>query len=164
MEFTKKGQTLMTNGTPLNVGVQLPDFTVINQDNQPVTKQDLIIKTTLISVVPNINTPVCSISTKRFNDEVNHYPDVNFYTISTNTVSEQQTWCARSAVSNMTLLSDASYDFGQKMGLYIATAGIDARSVWVITPDGNILYRQLVTELSHELDYAAVLAFLRNKH
>ncbi|MBU3851650.1 MAG: thiol peroxidase [Candidatus Paralactobacillus gallistercoris] len=164
MEFTKKGQTLMTNGTPLNVGMQLPDFTVINQDNQSITKQDLITKTTLISVVPNINTPVCSISTKRFNDEVNHYPDVNFYTISTNTVSEQQTWCARSAVSNMMLLSDASHDFGQKMGLDIATAGIDARSVWVIAPDGNILYRQLVTELSHEPDYAAVLAFLRNKH
>ena len=161
MEFTKKGQTLMTNGTPLNVGDQLPDFTVINQDNQTVTKQDLITKTTLISVVPNINTPVCSLSTKHFNDDIVKYPTVNFMTISTNTVAEQQAWRQQSAVTRMPMYSDVNHHFGEAMQLFIASANIDARSVWIVDQTGKILYRELVTELSHEPNYDAALTFLQ---
>lgn len=161
MEFTKKVQPLMTNGTPLNVGDQLPDFTVIDAVGNAVNKQTLLTKTTLISVVPNINTPVCSLSTKHFNDEIVKYPDVNFMTISTNTAAEQQTWRDQADVTRMPMYSDAAHHFGEAMGLFIASAGIDARSVWIVDQTGKILYRELVTELSHEPNYDAALTRLQ---
>ena len=63
MQFTKKGTVLETNGTPLQVGDQLPVFQVQNRAGQTVTEDELINRMTFISVVPNINTPVCSLST-----------------------------------------------------------------------------------------------------
>ena len=94
MQFTKKGTVLQTNGTPIQVGDQLPAFQIQNQAGQTVTESDLIQRMTLISVVPNINTPVCSLSTRKFNDEVGKYQNVDFYTVSTNSIEEQQKWCA----------------------------------------------------------------------
>lgn len=161
MQFTKKGNLLETNGTPFTVGDQLPDFTVLNQDGHEVTKSELIKRMTFISVVPDINTPVCDLSTRKFNEQVNQYPNVDFYTISTNTPAEQQKWCALSDVSQMKMLSDENHDFGTKMGLWIKDAGIDARSVWVIAEDGKIVYRELVNELSHEPNYDQVLKFIQ---
>lgn len=161
MEFTKKGTILNTNSTPLNIGNSLPEFNVKEQ-KQTLSTKDLIQKLTLISVVPNINTPVCSLSTRKFNQDVSQYPNANFYTISTNTPAQQQEWCAIENVSDMKMLSDESHEFGKAMGLYIADAKIDARSVWIIDPTGKIIYRELVTELSHEPNYDQVLTFLKN--
>lgn len=162
MQFTKKGTVLQTNGTPIQVGDQLPAFQIQNQAGQTVTESDLIQRMTLISVVPNINTPVCSLSTRKFNDEVGKYQNVDFYTVSTNSIEEQQKWCALSNVSQMQMLSDRDHDFGEKMGLWIKDAGIDARSVWVIDSDGKVIYCELVKELSHEPNYDQVLEFLQN--
>lgn len=163
MQFTKKGTVLETNGTPLQVGDQLPVFQVQNRAGQTVTEDELINRVTFISVVPNINTPVCSLSTRKFNDEVGNYQNIDFYTISTNSTDEQQKWCALSDVSQMQMLSDREHDFGEKMGLWIKDAGIDARSVWVVDPNGKIIYRELVEELSHEPNYDQVLEFLKNQ-
>src|SRR5699024_3652288 len=126
MQFTKKGTVLETNGMPLQVGDQLPAFQVQNRAGQTVTEDELINRMTFISVVHNINTPVCSLSTRKFNDEVGNYQNIDFYTISTNSSDEQQKWCALSDVSQMQMLSDREHDFGKKMGLWIKDAGIDA--------------------------------------
>ena len=86
MNLDFKGQTVTTIGEPLTVGSKFPDFTVLNKDNQEVKLSDLLNKPLLISVVPNINTSVCSMQTKHFNEEVDGHADINFVTISTNTV------------------------------------------------------------------------------
>jgi len=69
LEITRHGEALTTNGTPIELGEQLPTFTVTNAQAKPVTTQDLSKRLTLISVVPDINTRVCSISTKHFNED-----------------------------------------------------------------------------------------------
>lgn len=123
---------------------------------------ELINQPTLISVVPNINTSVCSISTKRFNGEVDKYQNINFYTVSTNTPAEQKDWCAAEDVENMELLSDESHDFGEKMGLFVESAGIDARSIWIVDADNKVLYQELIHEMTNEPNYDAALDFLNN--
>lgn len=98
MEITRHGEALTTNGTPIELGEQLPTFTVTNAQAKPVTTQDLSKRLTLISVVPDINTRVCSISTKHFNEDMDAFDHTDFYTISTNTPQEQQSWCAAEGV------------------------------------------------------------------
>lgn len=117
-------------------------------------------KPTLISVVPDINTRICSISTKHFNQEVDKFAQINFYTISTNTLDQQKDWCAAEGVAKLELLSDADADFGKKMGLYVADKNIDARSIWIVDVDGKVLYQELLSEQKNEPDYQKALAFL----
>ena len=67
MKITFKGKEVKLIGTPPAVGEEMPNFAVLNKNNQEFTKSDLLGKFSLISVVPDINTPVCSIQTKTFN-------------------------------------------------------------------------------------------------
>lgn len=90
MEITRHGTAIMTNGTPTAIGEKLPVFTVKDAQGQSLTTQDLSRRLTLISVVPDINTRVCSISTKHFNEDMDAFDNVDFYTISTNTLKNSK--------------------------------------------------------------------------
>lgn len=78
MEITRHGTAIMTNGTPTAIGEKLPAFTVKDAQGQSLTTQDLSRRLTLISVVPDINTRVCSISTKHFNEDMDAFDNVDF--------------------------------------------------------------------------------------
>ena len=153
MQVTMKNEPLSTNGEPPKIGEQLPNFKVKQADGSFATADELIDKPTLISVVPNINTSVCSISTKHFNGEVDKFADINFYTISTNTPED---------VTKMKLLSDEEFDFGKNMGLFIADTKFDSRSIWIVDANKKVLYRELISELTNEPNYAEALAFLHD--
>lgn len=160
MEITRHGAAQQTVGAAPTIGKQAPDFTVQTKDNQPLTLADLRGKYTLISVVPDINTRVCSLSTKTFNKSVDQFDGVNFLTVSTNTVDAQQDWCAAEGVKSMQLVSDADETFGRAFGLLVPDNATDARSVWILNPEGKIVYRELVLEQTEEPDYGAALAYL----
>lgn len=153
MKVTFKGKEVQLIGMPPKVGDEMPNFTVLDKNKQEATKDSLLSKNTLISVVPDINTTVCSIQTKTFNQTMDQFPDVNFLTISTNTSKDQQAWCAAEGVKNMQLMSDEKLSFGKATGLLIPESGILARSVWILNPNGKIVYREIVDEITHEPDY-----------
>lgn len=157
MDLDFKGNTVTTIGTPLSVGDQFLDFTVLDKDGNKVTLNDLIDKPLLISVVPDINTRVCSIQTKHFNTEVGGHSEINFVTISKNTVEEQSHWCAAEGVKNMRMLSDVDQDFGKKSNLLIPDLGILARSVWVVDTNKQILYSEILKVQTNEPNYDKVL-------
>ncbi|KRM78057.1 redoxin domain-containing protein [Limosilactobacillus coleohominis DSM 14060] len=98
MEITIKGEQRQLVGNPPMVGEELPHFKVFDQDNEKVKTRFLFGKPTLLSVVPDINTPVCSLQTKKFNQTMDQFSGVNFLTISTNRIEDQQKWCAAEGV------------------------------------------------------------------
>lgn len=160
MEITLQGKAVQTSGDAVQLEHEVPAFSLEKADGSEFTQKELQGQYSLISVVPNINTPVCSISTKRFNQSVDKFKDVLFLTVSTNTSAEQKSWCAAEDVHDMQLLSDAKHDFGKAFGLYVADGSMDARSVWITNPAGQVVYRELVKEQSEEPDYEAALAYL----
>ncbi|WP_057745765.1 peroxiredoxin [Liquorilactobacillus capillatus] len=161
MEIAFHGEAGQTNGTPFKLGEVFPHSTLKNAANESIDITAAQGKFSLISVVPDINTRVCSLSTKRFNQEVDKFTNINFYTVSTNTVAEQQQWCAAEGVTKMVLLSDATGQLGKELGIYIAANKIDARSIWILDEAGTIVYRELIVEQTNEPDYQSALAFLR---
>lgn len=112
MEITINGKPRQLVGNPPEVGDEFPHFKVFDKNHDKIRTRQLLGKVTLLSVVPNIDTPVCSIQTKKFNSTMDQFPDVNFLTISTNTIEEQQKWCAAEGVQNMQLVSDREESFG----------------------------------------------------
>ncbi|QAR36339.1 thiol peroxidase [Latilactobacillus curvatus] len=161
MQITRHDQPLDTIGTPPAVGTQLPQFVLKNAAGETVTSAQLLGKRTLISVVPDIDTRVCSIQTKHFNQAVDQFEDVHFYTISTNTIEQQNNWCAAEGVKNMQLLSDEALSFGKAMQLYVPSNNTLQRSIFILEADGTISYTELIIEQTDEPDYAAALNFLK---
>lgn len=161
MEVTINGEHRQLVGNPPTVGEELPHFKVFDSDDQKIKTRYLFGEPTLLSVVPDINTSVCSLQTKKFNEKVDEFPQVNFLTISTNLIEDQQKWCAAQNVKKMRLVSDHEQSFGYAMKLLIPDEGVLARSVWVVDADGKIVYRQIVPELTDEPNYDAALAELK---
>ena len=160
MQITRHDKPLQTSGEPQKVGEKMPNFSVTTAEGKKVQLNELLDKPALFSVVPDITTRVCSISTKKFNQEVDKFSDINFYTISTNSPVQQKDWCAAEGVSNMELLSDEDQEFGNKTGLFVADNTTDARSIWIVDQNGTILYQELVPEMTNEPNYAGALGFL----
>lgn len=157
---TFKGSPLELSGTPPQVGDTAPAFTLADGGLSPVNLSDSAGKIRVISVVPSVDTPVCSIQTARFNKELDNLPDsVVGYTISVDTPFAQKRWCAAEGVEKMTLLSDYKGNtFGKDYGLYIDALGLLARSVFIVDGDGKIVYAELVPEIAEEPNYEAALA------
>lgn len=157
MEIKRNGVAEQLVGNPPEVGEELPHFKLYNADKQKVKTRDLLGKATLISVVPDINTRVCSLQTKKFNQTMDQYQDVHFITVSMNTLQEQAAWCAAEGVENMDMMSNSEQSFGYEMKLLVPTAGVLARSIYLVNAEGVIVYRQIVEEQTDEPNYLAAI-------
>jgi len=156
---TFKGSPVQLNGTPPAPGQNAPDFKLVANDMSTVTLEDSAGKVRIISVVPSVDTPTCSIETARFNRELDKLPDdVVGYTVSVDTPFAQARWCGAEGVEKMQLLSDfKGHEFLRDYGVYIEDLGIAARCIFVVDKDGKIASTQLVPEIADEPDYDAVI-------
>lgn len=161
LKITRHEKPTSTNGEPISIASRFPEFELKSTQGETITNTDISGKYTLISVVPDINTRVCSLSTKKFNKDVDAFPDINFLTISTNTVEQQQDWCAAEGVTKMKLLSDKDGSLGKKVGIFVEDGNVDARSIWILNPNGEVAYRELIIEQTNEPNYQAALEFLK---
>ena len=71
-------------------------------------------------------------------------------------------FAATEGISNVIPLSDYRYtsDFAEKYGVLMTDgplAGLLARSVVVVDPEGKVVYTELVPEITQEPDYEAAL-------
>ena len=155
-------QQIVLLGEALQTGQPAPFFKVVDNNFKTVQLRDFAGKTILISVVPSIDTGVCSLQTKRFNSEVANLPDgVVLLTISTDLPFAQKRYCQQEQVADMAVLSDAVWrDFGSNYGLLIKDMGLLTRAILLIDHTGTVRYQQLVPELAQEPDYDAALAAL----
>ncbi len=156
-------RVLELQGTPATLNSLAPDFKVVDNNFKPVKLSDFLGKTVLISVVPSIDTGVCSIQTKKFNEQVVSLPEnIVLLTISTDLPFAQKRFCQKEQIDKLQVLSDAVWgDFGSNYGLRIKDMGILTRSVLIIDRTGKLVYQQLVPVLSQEPDYTTALGMLK---
>ncbi|WP_207695688.1 thiol peroxidase, atypical 2-Cys peroxiredoxin [Enterococcus sp. DIV0212c] len=156
MKVTKKGEEVEIVGVQPEVNAKAPEFSLKNLNDEVVNLSDFAGQPVLISVVPDIDTRICSLQTKRFNQEAAKVEGVKFITISNNTKEEQANWCAAEGV-DMELLHDTEGTFGQAYGLFIPAMGRLARGIFIIDKEGKIVYEAISTEIAEEPDYATAL-------
>lgn len=162
-QVTVRGKPLTLLGPDLKVGDAAPDVRVVDAGFGEVKLSDFRGKTVLVSAVPSLDTPVCSIQTKRFNEEAEKLPDsVVVLTISMDLPFAQARFCGAENIKKIRVLSDhVHWEFGRMFGVLIKENALLARSVWVVSPQGRITYRQIVPELTNEPDYAQALAAVK---
>ena len=160
---TFKGNPLTLVGNVIKVGDMAPDFTALANDLSPISLSSFKGKPLIISSVPSLDTPVCDMSTRRFNQEATALgSDVTILTISMDLPFAQARWCGAAGVQNIVTLSDhRDASFGMAYGLLIKELRLLARAVFVIDKNGKIQYLQLVPEVAQEPDYDGALDALK---
>lgn len=161
MNVTLKGQPVELEGSQVQVGDKAPNFSLPDVTNTLVELSTLTNKPTVISVIPDIDTGICSLQTKRFNQETANLPDINFVTISNNTLEEQKNWCAAEGV-DMMMLRDEDAEFGKNYGLYIPAINKLARALFVVDSSGKIAFAKINDEIGTEPDYDEALTVAKN--
>jgi len=158
--ITIHGNPLTLVGPELKVGDEAPDFTALDPALNPVALTSVRGKVVVLASVPSLDTPVCDLETRRFNQEAAKLgKGVAVLTISMDLPFAQKRWCGAAGVANVQTLSDhRDAAFGSAYGVLIKELRLLARAVFVVDKSGIIQYVQLVKEVTNEPDYASVLA------
>ena len=153
------GNPLTLIGNELSVGDSAPDLELLDNDLNPVKLSSFQGKVCVISSVPSLDTPVCDVETRRFNEAAGQLgDDVVILTVSLDLPFAQKRWCGAAGVENVVTLSDhRDTAFGTSFGVLIKELRLLGRSIFILDRDGIIQYIQNVKELSKEPDYDAVL-------
>ena len=158
-KVSAQGKPVTLLGKGVSVGDSAPNFKVVDDNFIPVTLEDYKGQAVLISVVPSLDTGICSLQTKHFNEKVaSQFPSVVMLTISADLPFAQKRFCKAENIDKITTLSDSVWrDFGQKYGLIIKDMGLLTRTVFILDESHNVIYKQLVSSLSTEPEYNSVI-------
>lgn len=156
VKFKDEPVTLL--GEQVKVGDQAQNFTVLSNDLKEVSLDDYKGKVKLISVVPSIDTGVCSEQTRRFNEEADKLDNVHVLTISMDLPFAQARWCAANGIEKVDTLSDhRNADFGEKYGVLIKELRLLSRSVFIVDSNDKVTYVEYLEEVTNHPNYEAAL-------
>jgi thiol peroxidase len=162
-----KGNPFTLVGPALKAGDKAPDFKCAESAAATIGLADTPAKARLFSVVPSLDTPVCSIQTRRFDKEIAGLGDkVATYTVSLDLPFAQKRFCDDSAgpIKSMKTLSDAhNHSFGENYGVLLQGLAVPVltRAVFVVDKGGKITYVEYVAEVTSEPNYEAAIAALK---
>ena len=162
--------TVTLGSTPIDiagifpkVGDIAPDFILVNKDLADVSLGDFAGKKKILNIVPSLDTPVCAISTKKFNDAA--VGNTAVLIIAADLPFAMSRFCGAESTNNVTTLSTMrGSEFMERYGVAITSgplAGITARAVIVLDENNKVLHAELVPEIKQEPDYEAALAALK---
>ena len=157
------GNPVTLIGPELKVGDKAPDFTVLDTGLKEVKLKDFSGKIKIISVTPSLDTPVCDLQAKRFNEEAKKLPDdVIVLNISMDLPFAISRFCVAEGVDKVRVFSDhRDASFGNSYGVLIEELRLLARSIFIIDKNDKIRYVQIVPEITHHPDYDEVLEILK---
>ena len=160
---TLNGQPITLLGKPVHVGEAAPPFKAIANNMTVYHFQPGHGKVWILSSVPSLDTPVCSLETHHFNQVASTLgKDVGIITISMDLPFAQKRWCGAKGIKHIMTVSDYRFhSFAQAYGVLMKQNGLLARQVVVVGKTGKISYIQLVPNIAHQPEYAPVLAAAR---
>jgi thiol peroxidase len=154
-----KGNPTDLIGPGLRLGDKAPtDWTAIANDMSAVSAKDMAGQKRIIITVPSLDTPVCDIETRRFNQEASKLPGVNIYVVSADLPFAQKRWCGAAGADKVKTLSDyKDRSFGPAWGTFAPSKGLHARAVFVVGADDVIKHVEYVSEVTTEPHYDSAL-------
>ena len=157
---TFKGNTVSIQGEIPQEGSQAHDFKFVKQDLSEASLFDYN-KIKVILAVPSLDTGVCAMETKKFNQKLADFSDVEAIVISKDLPFAMGRFCAAEGIENVTSASDFRYnDFGNKYNTNMTEGplkGLSSRAVFVLDQDNVIQYSELVPEITQEPEYDKAL-------
>jgi thioredoxin-dependent peroxiredoxin len=163
-QITLKGNPISTIGNLPGLNSTAPAFSLTKTDLSECSPGDFHGKTIILNIFPSIDTPVCAASVRRFNTEAGSLNNTVVLCISADLPFAHNRFCEGAGLKNVIPLSSfRSQSFGTSYGVTITTgplAGLLARAIVIIDKNGDILYTELVPEITQEPDYSKALSCL----
>lgn len=161
--ITFKGTPIQTNGDFPQVGDTAPDFKLVAGNLSEVSLKDFTGKKVVFNIFPSVDTAVCALQLKSFSQKLAGRDDVVLLTSSMDLPFALSRFCGSEGVENAVTTSDFRYHSLEKYGVMMTQgplAGLTARAVLVFNELHQVVYSELVDEVTSEPDYAAALAVL----
>jgi len=160
--------TVTFSGTPVTtvgelpaVGAKLPEFTLTGADLSDVSATDLVGKRVVLNIFPSIDTGVCAMSVRRFNELAASWPNTVVVCVSKDLPFALGRFCGAEGIENVTSASAFRSTFGEAYGVTLLDGplrGLLARAVVIADENGTVVYSHFSPEITEEPDYAQATA------
>jgi len=165
-------QTVHFQSNPVTVAGKIPQkgdvakpFTLVAKDLSDVSLSSFVGKRKVLNIFPSIDTGVCAASVRKFNQLAGEIDNTVVLCISADLPFAQSRFCGAEGLTHVITLSTLrGGDFKSEYGVAIAEgplSGLTARAVVVLDGQDNVLYSELVEEITTEPDYESALAVLK---
>ncbi len=160
-----KGTTVNLTGTEINVGDKAPVVTATATDLSDITVGGAKDKVQLIITVPSLDTATCAAETRRFNVDVNNLDICETTVISMDLPFAADRFCSTEGIENLTVASDyIDKEVSKSYGILMADnklIGLSARAIFVVDRSGEVIYKEIVPEVTDEPNYEAALEAIK---
>ncbi len=152
------GNPVTFTGKQLQVGDKALDFSLTTTDLSKKSLADFDGKKKILSVIPSIDTGICSLQTRRFNQELASLNNTVVLTVSMDLPFAQKRWCGAEGIENAIMLSDYfDHSLGRDYALLINEWHLLARAVFVLDADNIIRYVEYVDNINSEPNFEAAI-------
>ncbi|MBQ8674149.1 MAG: thiol peroxidase [Bacteroides sp.] len=162
-----KGSPVRLIGELIKPGSIAPDFELVKTDLTSFRLRELAGKNVLLNIFPSLDTEVCAMSVRKFNQLAARLPNTVVLAISKDLPFAHTRFCTTEGIANLIPLSDYRIsDFDSSYGLLMADGplrGLLARAVVVIGCDGRVAYTELVPEITQEPDYEKAMSAIHKR-
>ena len=159
---TLKGNPVDLAGAALTAGAAAPEFSLQGNGLEEVTLGSSAGKIRIIATIPSLDTSVCHVETKKFNEQAAQLANVEILVVSMDLPFGQKRWCGAEGVDKVrTLSAHRCSKFGEDYGVLIKGGPLDrclCRAVFVIDGAGTVRYAEYCSEIADHPNYDAVLA------
>lgn len=161
---TMKGNPITLVGPELKKGDPAPDFRCVETLGSEVGLESFGDDVKVFNVVVSVDTPVCDVQIRRFNEEAAALSDsVQIITVSVDLPFAQSRYCAAAGVERVRTASDYQHaSFGEAYGVLIKENRLLARAIFVVGRDNVIEHVEYVGDIANEPDYDAALDAIRS--
>ena len=147
-------------GRMLNVGDHAPDFQLTANDWTMKTLADYKGKVKVLSLVPSLDTRVCSAQTRRFNEEAAAFGgNLVILTVSADLPYAQSRWCGAEGIERVITLSDhKDMSFSDAYGVHVIDMRICQRACFVVDQHDVVQHVDYVPIIGNEIDFIGALS------
>ena len=147
------------------IGTKAPAFSLVDKDLNDISLTDFTNKKKVLNIVPSLDTPVCAISTRKFNEKASNLSNTVVLIISADLPFAMSRFCNTEGLDKVIVLSTMrGAEFMKNYGVAITDGplgGITARAVIVLDESDNVIHAELVPEIKDEPNYEAALTALK---
>lgn len=158
MKVTFQGNPLSLSGHQVRVGELFKNFHVVKNDLSPLSFTETH-GVRIFLTVPSLDTPVCDMEVKTFNERASSLPEVTIYTVSMDLPFAQERWCGSSGVNSVVTVSDyKDRSFAEATGTLIQELGLLTRAAFVVDSQNEIVHVEYLDEITEQPDFESILS------
>ena len=163
-KVTLTGNTVSLVGDLPRVGLKAPEISLVKGNLEEVTFSAFAGKKIVLNIFPSLDTATCATTVRKFNAIASEMPNTTVLAISKDLPFAMERFCTTEGLKNVVSLSAfRNASFGRDYGVEILDGplrGLFSRALLVVDENLQIIYSELVAEITEEPNYTEVLKIL----